>query len=98
MMYYPLSTPLVLLMLAADAPNLVSANRGSLRHRSLQISPYFTSTDLGTENMAAASGNPLKGLVGGARFSSPPLDETVPLSMEWYNVGVSRLSRYILKA
>lgn len=58
-------------------------------HRHLQT-PYYTHADLGVPNRMAAIGNPLKGLIGSSIWTTPPLDETIPLSMEWYNLGVRR--------
>ena len=51
------------------------------------MEPYFETTDLGRPNVDAAIGNPMKGLVGGARYAPPPLPDSVPLSIEFYNVG-----------
>ena len=53
---------------------------------------YYVTQDpvvLGTPDTNAALGNPLKGLFGGTRWNPPPLLETVPFSLEWYNVAVS---------
>lgn len=63
-----------------------------LRGRNLQNTPYFLSSDpslLGEVDLSAAIGNPLKGLIGGARFGPPPLPDSVPLSMEFYNFGLN---------
>ena len=46
---------------------------------------------LGAPNLNAAVGNPLKGLAGGARWAPLPLPDSVPLSIEFYNLGVSLL-------
>lgn len=62
------------------------------RHRQLLSNePYYVVTNysvLGEPNETAALGNPLKGLMGGGRWAPLPLPESVPLSMEWYNIGV----------
>jgi hypothetical protein len=61
------------------------------KHRLLVSDPYFSTDNpaiLGAPNALAAVGNPLKGLYGGARWVTPPLPEAVPLSIEWYNIGV----------
>jgi hypothetical protein len=55
---------------------------------------FFRSKDpavLGALNLAAGMNNPLKGLIGGARWATPPLLNTVPLSMEWYNMGLDEM-------
>lgn len=46
----------------------------------------------GAPNVTAALGNPLKGIFGGVRWTTPPLPENVPFSLEWYNLAVSMLS------
>lgn len=54
--------------------------------------PYFVTTDtafLGHPNLQVSRGNPLKGLVGGIRWAPPPLPEQIPLSIEFFNIGVS---------
>jgi len=48
--------------------------------------PYYTTNDpnvLGAPNDRAALGNPMKGLIGGARWATTPLPNNVPLSVEW---------------
>lgn len=76
---------------AATASGNVRRGSHQLEDRSLQTGDaYYSNMNLGSPNFAAALGNPIKGLVGGARwYPPPPLDETIPLSMEWFNVGVS---------
>jgi hypothetical protein len=58
------------------------------------VIPYHhTVPDLPLPNLLATMGNPLKGLVGGSRWSTPPLrHDIVPHSMEFFNVGVSSSS------
>jgi len=67
-------------------------------HRHLQTpdplfpASYYSTQDpavLGTPDTNATLGNPLKGLFGGTRWNPPPLLETVPFSLEWYNVAES---------
>jgi hypothetical protein len=57
----------------------------------LAVVPYnHTVPNLPGPNVMATLGNPLKGLVGGSRWAAPPLrSDIVPLSMEFFNVGVS---------
>jgi len=64
---------------------------GNLRSRELQTAPYFQTSDLGELNLEAASGNPLKGLFGGKRWKYGPLPEKIPLSLEWYNLGLDEI-------
>jgi Malectin domain len=55
---------------------------------------FFRSKDpavLGALNLTAGMNNPLKGLIGGARWATPPLINTVPLRMEWYNLGLDEV-------
>jgi Malectin domain len=55
---------------------------------------FYRSKDpavLGALNLTAGMNNPLKGLIGGARWARPPLINTVPLSMEWYNLGLDEM-------
>lgn len=53
------------------------------------VSAYYTVPDLPETNLRAAMGNPLKGLIGGSRWSSVPLREDyINLSMESFSVGV----------
>jgi Malectin domain len=55
---------------------------------------FYRSKDpavLGALNLTAGMNNPLKGLIGGARWATPPLINTVPLSMEWYNLGLDEM-------
>ena len=64
------------------------------RGRELQNAPYFEIDDpavLGAFNRKAALGNPLKGLLGGVRWSQAPLPEAVPLSLEWANFGLNEI-------
>lgn len=66
----------------------------NLRSRTLQSAPYFETSDaalLGAFDRNAAMGNPLKGLLGGSRWSHGPLPEAVPLSMEWANFGLDEI-------
>jgi hypothetical protein len=70
---------------------LSSFSEAQQQRRQLWNSPYYSTSDLsvlGAPDTSAALGNPLKGLYGGARWAKPPLPEAVPLSIEWYNVGV----------
>jgi hypothetical protein len=55
------------------------------------VVPYnHTVPNLPGPNVMATMGNPLKGLVGGSRWAALPLrSDIVPLSMEFFNVGVS---------
>jgi len=56
--------------------------------------PYYWTTDsavLGAPNHTAALGNPLKGLFGSIRWSKPPLIDTIPLSLEWFNLGLGKV-------
>jgi hypothetical protein len=55
---------------------------------------FYRSEDpavLGALNLTAGMNNPLKGLIGGARWARPPLINTVPLSMEWFNLGLDEM-------
>jgi len=66
----------------------------NLRSRALQNEPYFKTDDsalLGAFDRNAAMGNPLKGLLGGSRWSGVPLPDAVPLSMEWANFGLDEM-------
>jgi len=52
---------------------------------------YYQTSDpvlLGAPNEMAAIGNPLKGLAGGSRYAPPPLPESVPLAIEFFNIGL----------
>jgi hypothetical protein len=62
-----------------------------------RVIPYYTVPYLPEPNLLATMGNPLKGLVGGSRWAIPPLrEDIVPLSMEFFNVGVrDRLFRLL---
>lgn len=54
--------------------------------------PYYRTRDLGTPNVNAAIGNPLKGLAGGPRYSQKsPLPNSVPSAIEFYNVGLDEI-------
>ena len=83
-----------MLLLLTSFLVLIMAHAGSgslLPDRKLPALPYFQTSDLGPLNLAAALGNPLKGLIGGARYAPPPLPESVPLSMEWFNFGLDEI-------
>jgi hypothetical protein len=88
-----------LLALGAVAPSMVQSQymrRPELpASRNLLIGQeFFRSKDpavLGAFNLEAGMNNPLKGLIGGARWATPPLLNTVPLSMEWYNLGLDEM-------
>jgi hypothetical protein len=59
--------------------------------RHLDGEVYFQTSDpalLGAPNEMAAIGNPLKGLAGGSRYAPPPLPESVPLAIEFFNIGL----------
>jgi protein-S-isoprenylcysteine O-methyltransferase Ste14 len=52
--------------------------------RNLLSQEFYRSKDpaaLGALNLTAGMNNPLKGLIGGARWATPPLINTVPLSI-----------------
>jgi hypothetical protein len=54
--------------------------------------PYHRIRDLGSPNVTAAIGNPLKGLAGGPRYSqSSPLPSNVPSAIEFYNIGLDEI-------
>ena len=62
--------------------------------RALAVQPYYrtnATSILGKPNYGAAIGNPLKGLAGGARWAKPPLPNAVPLSIEFYNIGLDEV-------
>lgn len=62
--------------------------------RELALQPYYRTNNtsiLGKPNYGASIGNPLKGLAGGARWATPPLPEAVPLSIEFYNIGLDEI-------
>jgi len=85
---------LLLFLQEAFATRHLRHSKSSSRHRGLLLEgePYYTTSDpaiLGAPNTLSALGNPLKGLIGGARWANPPLPDNVPLTMEWYNIGVS---------
>jgi hypothetical protein len=66
----------------------------SWANRDLLVLPYYRTTNssiLGKQNYGASLGNPLKGLAGGARWSTPPLPDSVPLSIEFYNLGLDEM-------
>jgi hypothetical protein len=94
-----MKSSLLLLALVAFVPCMVQSQyiRQSAppSPRSLLIGQeFYRSKDpavLGGLNQSAAISNPLKGLVGGARWAPPPLLNTVPLSMEWYNLGLDEI-------
>lgn len=48
---------------------------------------YHTLTDLGQPNPDATLGNPMRGLAESPRYTWPPYDSQVPLSLEFYYVG-----------
>lgn len=81
-----------LLLLLLILLNLSSTSEAKQQRQLLLNNiPYYSTSDpnvLGIPNASAALGNPLKGLYGGARWAPPPLPETVPLAIEWYNIGV----------
>ena len=49
---------------------------------------YHTVTDLGQPNPDAALGNPMRGLMESPDYTWPPYDSQVPLSLEFYYVGM----------
>ena len=54
--------------------------------------PYYTATELGEPNLAAASGNPLRGFLTSPDWTSPPRQrEEVPSSLDFYYVGVDEI-------
>jgi hypothetical protein len=57
--------------------------------------PCYSTNDatiLGVPNLTAATGNPLKGLAGGPRYSrSSPLPNSVPSAIEFYNIGLDEI-------
>ena len=62
--------------------------------RSLVAQPYYRTNNtsiLGKPNYGASLGNPMKGLAGGARWAKPPLPDAVPLSIEFYNIGLDEI-------
>jgi hypothetical protein len=93
---FPLKLSLMLLLLVVDGLSSVSDAQQPEQYetqRRLENIPYYTTSDpnvLGGPNTSAALGNPLKGLYGGVRWATPPLPEAVPLSIEWYNIGVRK--------
>jgi hypothetical protein len=99
MHYFVLVATLQLLALKVVVPCIVQSHyiqRSELSsQRNLLIGQEFfrsnASTVLGALNLTAGMDNPLKGLVGGARWAPPPLLNTVPLSMEWYNLGLDEI-------
>jgi hypothetical protein len=69
-------------LLLSTPPSMVTA--------ATAVIPYHTVPNLPLPNLLATMGNPLKGLVGGSRWTTPPLrNDIVPHSMEFFNVGVS---------
>jgi hypothetical protein len=55
---------------------------------------YYQTNDpavLGVPDVMASIGNPLKGLMGGVRWAPPPLLDSIPSSLEWFNVGLDEI-------
>ena len=66
----------------------------SQAQQTLAVEPYYRTDDtsiLGKPNFVASLGNPMKGLAGGARWAKPPLPDSVPLSIEFYNIGLDEI-------
>lgn len=56
------------------------------RYNTVHGQAFYSTSDIGAPNLAAAVGNPLKGLMGGARWKNPSEWPTQPVtSLEWYN-------------
>ena len=94
-----LVTPFVLLLLAKPS---LRALRGvdvveEATHGRLLANPPYYSVSVSGGGLAppsnlAALGNPLKGLMGGARWRNPNDWPAQPEpSLEWYNIGVREL-------
>eukprot|EP00957_Ditylum_brightwellii_P024782 1872489-Ditylum_brightwellii.AAC.1 len=47
---------------------------------------YHSTTDLGSPNDEAASGNPLKGFLTSPDWSNPPYGDDLPSSLEFYYI------------
>lgn len=72
-------------------PTLIAFVFAGLVSYHADANPYFEISDqavLGLPDRRAALGNPMKGLIGGALWAPTPLPEVVPLSVEFYNIGV----------
>ena len=86
---------------------VLSQAGGSLKYRNLRghrenratesrltEQAYYSTNDpavLGVPNVNVTAGNPLKGLFGGTRWAPPPLPDSVPFSLEWYNVALDEM-------
>jgi len=90
---------LLLLLLTLAAPRSCHSFRLS-EQRVLVGEPYFRTNDtavLGAPNNTAALGNPLKGLMGGIRWSPPPLPDNVPSAVEGYELLAYHMAVTVLK-
>lgn len=86
-------------LLGLACVNLAQCQRSNAQRELVnRQQPYYRTTDaavLGAPNHTAALGNPLKGLFGGIRWSKPPLIDTIPLSLEWFNLGLGKVDEVI---
>ena len=75
----------IILVLALQLPSAYTMDGPLARRNVAYAEPYYTTNDpnvLGAPNDMAALGNPMKGLIGGARWAPTPLPNNVPLSVE----------------
>jgi hypothetical protein len=52
---------------------------------------YYTTSNLGARNIDAAMGNPLKGLMSSPRWARPPYRSDIPISLEYYYIGLDEV-------
>lgn len=67
------------------------ANNAILTNSFASASSYFTTTDLGSFNHDAASGNPLKGFLTSPDWNSNAELNSFPSSLEFYYVGLNKV-------
>jgi hypothetical protein len=74
----------------------IASNLRGNDERQLLGTPYYEiseATVLGAASEMAAIGNPMKGLAGGSRWSSLPMVNSVPLAIEFFNIGLGEFSK-----